>query len=133
MEPESREQNATVMGIVAAAAASYAKAGYFTIIDGIVIPDWFLGPVRDALAESGCRAAYAVLRAPLGECLRRAEARDDALGDPAVIEQLWTTFADVGDLEHHVVEIDGRAPAEVAKTLRELLHEGRLDLSPPSG
>lgn len=37
-EPESHEQNTAVMRIVAQAAASYADAGYFTIIDGIIIP-----------------------------------------------------------------------------------------------
>jgi hypothetical protein len=41
-KPESHEQNTIVMRIVAQAAAGYADAGYFTIIDGIVLPSWFL-------------------------------------------------------------------------------------------
>ena len=44
-----REQNAVVMGVVGDAAARYAEAGYFTILDGIVIPGIFLEPLRDSL------------------------------------------------------------------------------------
>jgi hypothetical protein len=51
--PESHEQNRTVMDIVANAAAGYAAAGYRTILDGIVIPGWFLEPLRDHLHEGG--------------------------------------------------------------------------------
>ena len=36
--PASHEQNTTVMRIVAGAAAGYADAGYFTIVDGIISP-----------------------------------------------------------------------------------------------
>src|SRR5947209_260448 len=48
--PESHAQNEVVMSIVARAAVSFADAQYFTVIDGIVSPRWFLGPLRDALA-----------------------------------------------------------------------------------
>lgn len=64
-KPESHEQNQIVMRIIAEAAAGYAAAGYFTIIDGIVIPGWFLEPLSDALRNAGHPVAYAVLRAPL--------------------------------------------------------------------
>ena len=50
-KPESHEQNTIVMHAVAQAAAAYAKAGYFTIIDGIIIPGWFFEPLRDCLAR----------------------------------------------------------------------------------
>jgi predicted kinase len=71
-KPESHAQNQIVMRIVAQAASGYAAAGYFTIIDGIVIPGWFLEPLRDALHDAGHRIAYAVLRAPLSVCKARA-------------------------------------------------------------
>src|SRR5580698_6628761 len=48
-KPEAHEQNTTVMRIVALAAAGYADAGYFTIIDGIIIPGWFFEQLRDSL------------------------------------------------------------------------------------
>src|SRR5882757_4711413 len=73
--PESHEQNSVVMSIVGLAAAAYADAGYFTVIDGIVSPPWFLRPLRDRLHDSGHDVAYAVLRPPLDVCLARAADR----------------------------------------------------------
>jgi hypothetical protein len=58
---ESAEQNAVVMRVVAGAAAAYASAGYFTIVDGIVLPRFFFEPLRDALREAGHAVAYAGL------------------------------------------------------------------------
>ena len=108
--PESRAQNEVVMAIVADAAASYADAGYFTIIDGIVIPRWFLAPLRDRLRARGHDVDYAVLRPPLEVCLERAAGR----AEPAVLERLWHEFADLGELESHVVDaaelVASRAP-----------------------
>lgn len=80
-KPESQEQNRIVMQIVAEAAAGYAAAGYFTIVDGIVIPRWFLAPLRDALYEAGHDVAYAVLRAPLEVCRARVQGRE---GEPPI-------------------------------------------------
>lgn len=54
---ESHEQNTFVMRIVADAAAAYAAAGYFTIVDGIILPGWFLVPMRNSLRETGHRVA----------------------------------------------------------------------------
>jgi hypothetical protein len=51
--PDGHEQNRAVMRIVADAAAGYADAGYFTIVDGILIPGLFLEQVRDALVKRG--------------------------------------------------------------------------------
>jgi adenylylsulfate kinase-like enzyme len=48
-KPESHVQNMAVMRIVGDAAAGYAAAGYFTIVDGIISPRWFMAPLRDAL------------------------------------------------------------------------------------
>ena len=102
--PESAEQNAVVMRIVAGAAAAYASAGYFTIVDGIVLPRYFFEPLRDALREAGHAVAYAVLRAPLDVCLARAGSRDSQpLADPHVVERLWHDFADLGPLSPHAV------------------------------
>jgi predicted kinase len=116
---ESHEQNQTVMQIVAGAAAGYAAAGYFTIIDGIVIPAWFLGPLRDALHRAGCSVAYAVLRAPLSICMERVQHREgEPLADPNVIEQLWQSFADLGSLE-------GKRCADSATLRRGVGHGGR--------
>jgi DNA polymerase III delta prime subunit len=61
---ESRRQNETVMRIVADTAGAYAAAGYFTIVDGIILPRYFLDPLRHRLSDRGQHVAYAVLRGP---------------------------------------------------------------------
>ena len=109
LEADSDEQNTIVTRIVADAAAGHADAGYFTIIDGIISPRWFFEPLRDALQASGHDVAYAVLRAPLAVWVSRAASRDASrLIDPAVIEQLWRDFADLGALERHAIDSDAK-------------------------
>jgi tRNA uridine 5-carbamoylmethylation protein Kti12 len=127
--PESQEQNAVVMRIVAEAAASYAEAGYFTIVDGIVLPRWFLGPVGDSLREAGHAVAFAVLRAPLDVCVSRVRTRaSQPLSDHTVVERLWQDFADLGPLEAHAIDVAGHDPGEAAGLLAERLGEGSLAL-----
>jgi predicted kinase len=126
-KPESREQNTVVMGIVAEAAARYAAAGYFTIVDGIVIPAWFLGPLRDALHQAGHSAAYAVLRAPLETCASRARSRDaQPLADAAVVERLWHAFADLGRWEPNAIDIATGSAQEAAELVSQRLRAGVL-------
>jgi tRNA uridine 5-carbamoylmethylation protein Kti12 len=126
-KPESHEQNTIVMRIVAGAAAGYADAGYFTIVDGIISPGWFFEPLRDSLRDAGHRVAYAVLRPPLAVCVSRAESREPGrLPDGAIVERLWHDFADLGSLERHVIEIDTESPDEVAALLARQLRDGRL-------
>jgi tRNA uridine 5-carbamoylmethylation protein Kti12 len=125
--PESHEQNRVVMGVVADAAAGYAAAGYFTIVDGIVIPRWFLGPLSEELRRAGHDVAYAVLRAPLAVCAERMRERDgQALVAPETIERLWRSFADLGELERHVVELDSETPEQAADLLSRRLEKGHL-------
>jgi adenylate kinase family enzyme len=126
-KPESHAQNTVVMGVVAQAAAGYAKAHYFTIIDGIIIPRWFLTPLRDSLRAAGHSVAYAVLRAPLEVCLQRARTRaPQRLSDRAVIEQLWREFTDLGPLENHVVETAMQSADATADMLSERLQVSLL-------
>lgn len=125
--PESNEQNRIVMGIVAEAAARYAAAGYFTVIDGIVIPGWFLEPVRDALHAAGHQVALAVLRAPLPVCLARVREREGPPGaESGPIEQIWQSFADLGPLERNVIELDGAGIDDVPDALARHLEDGRF-------
>jgi predicted kinase len=126
-KPESHTQNKTVMHVVAGAAAAYAGAGYFTIVDGIFSPRWFLEPMRDSLRAAGHTVAYAVLRAPLPVCVARAGARaPDRLSDAAVIERLSREFAALGRLESHVIDTGTQTAAAVAEVLNELLRTDRL-------
>jgi tRNA uridine 5-carbamoylmethylation protein Kti12 len=124
---ESHAQNRDVMRIVGEAAAGYSGAGYLTVIDGIVLPDWFLPPLRDALRGAGHEVAYAVLRAPLPVCIERARQRErEPLAKPEVVEQLWRDFADLGELERNAVDVTERSSSEVAGELDRLLADGRL-------
>ena len=125
--PESHDQNRLVMRVVGEAAAAYAAAGYFTIVDGIVIPRWFLDPLRDVLRGAGLKAAYAVLRAPLPACVGRLDEREGAeLTDRDAIEQIWSEFADLGEFEPNAIEVEDKGPDEVAGALARLLEDGRL-------
>ncbi len=126
-KPESHAQNEIVMQVVASAASGYAAAGYFTIVDGIVIPAWFLEPLRSALNAAGYPVAYAVLRAPLPVCMERVQAREGAPPiDSGAIEQLWRSFEDLGGLERNVIDVDGRDPKEAANLLSRRLADGLL-------
>ena len=126
-KPESREQNRVVMGIVARAAAEYAAGGYHTIVDGIVIPGWYLEPLTEQLRGAGCRVAYVVLRTALATCKERARGRRrEPLGDPGVVEQLWRTFADLGELERNAIDLDGEDAEEAADCIERRMAAGLL-------
>jgi adenylate kinase family enzyme len=127
---ESHEQNTVVMQVVGDAAVGYAKAGYETIVDGVVTPGTFFEPLRDAIAASGFGVAYAVLRPPLSVAVERAAGRPSAsLSDAAVVEQLWNAFAELGPLERHAVAIDERqSAADVAESVDERLRAGELSV-----
>jgi predicted kinase len=128
--PESHGQNSVVMGIVAQAAGGYARAGYFTIVDGIVLPRWFLEPLRDSFESQGHAVSYAVLRASAATCISRTADRPGRqLADQAVVEQLWWDFSDLESLEDHVVDNDDSTPERTAQVIAGELH-GRLALSP---
>jgi predicted kinase len=125
--PESHKQNEIVMRIVATAASGYAQAGYSTIVDGIVIPGWFFEPLRDALRDLGHQVAFAVLRAPCSVCVARVNEREGgSLADPNAIDRIWRVFAELGDLERHVIDVEDQTPEETATLLTQQLDEGRL-------
>lgn len=125
--PESHEQNRAVMGIVADAAAGYAAAGYFTVVDGILLPGWFLEPVRDALRAAGRRVDLAILRAPLSVCLARVRQREGIPSiDPEAIERVWEGFADCGELEANAIDLGDESAEQVAELLDGRLEEGLL-------
>jgi tRNA uridine 5-carbamoylmethylation protein Kti12 len=125
---ESHQQNVVVMRIVAAAAAGYAEVGYFTIVDGIISPNWFFAPLRDSLEAAGQTVAYAVLRPSLATCRSRVAGRAgaDLAAADGVIEQLWREFSDLGRLERHAIDNDDGSPAATAGVVRRRLREGTL-------
>jgi predicted kinase len=126
-KPESGEQNRVVLDIVAEAALGYAAAGYRTLVDGIVIPGWFLEPLRDRFREAGHPVALAILRAPLAACTARVQSREGLPPvDSSAIAQLWESFSDLGELERHVIDVDGKEPREAADLVAAHLTDGQL-------
>jgi predicted kinase len=124
---ESHEQNQLVMRIIGDTAASYAAAGYFTIVDGILIPGWFFEVLRDVLHARDTAVSYAVLRPSLSICMERSSRRaPDRLSDPVVVKQLWSGFANLGPLEKHVIDNGEKDPDSTAQVLAERLRLGLL-------
>lgn len=111
------------MGIAGEAATAYAAAGYFTVVEGIVLPRWFLTSLRDALRKAGFEVAYMVLRAPLPQCLGRLERRDEGV-DPAAVTKIWTEFEDLGEFEPNALEVGDQSPEEIANTIEQTLAAG---------
>jgi hypothetical protein len=50
------------------------------------------------------------------------------MSNPAVIEQLWHDFADLGDLEQHAIDNGSQTPAETAELVAELFRKGALTM-----
>jgi predicted kinase len=122
----SHEQNKVVMDVVGDAAASYATNGYFTVVEGILVPGWFYEVVRDGLKERGVDVSLAILRPPLAVCVERAGAREaDPLDRADVVGQLWYGFDDLGVLERYVLP-DGGNPPEIADLVAHRLRSGDL-------
>ena len=130
--PESHPQNETVMQAVAAAAAAYAGGGYTTIVEGIILPRWFLTPLSSALADRGHLVSYMILRPPLQTCIARAATRGGGeLSNADVITQIWNEFADVGPLEPHVIEVDDVDPEDLATVVIERSRYGTTRIQQP--
>ena len=108
--PESDDQNQTVIRAIAKTAQIYAEGGYTVVVDGILGP-WMLHHFR---AIKNVSIAYVVLRPSRDETLGRAQSRTspDTLTDAEPILQLWDQFADLGELEPHVIDTSKQDPEE---------------------
>jgi predicted kinase len=124
--PASHAQNRTINQAIAAAAVACAQGGYTAFVDGVVGP-WFLDIFRDAARSAGIPLDYVVLRLARETVVARA--RDRATRPlPDYPPYIFEGFADVGEFEPCVLEID-EAPIEVvAETLRTGLDVGRFRL-----
>jgi adenylate kinase family enzyme len=126
VEPWRREadaQNRVVTTIAAQAAAAYAQAGYFTVLDGIVISNYFLRTVVEHIEEAGVPVAYALLQASLDTCIDRAIGRGrHPLADRGVIESLWGQFVQPNGLEGHAFRTDESDPDQLAQAILAALN-----------
>ena len=126
--PESDEQNQTVVRVTVDAAFTYAEGGYTVVVDGIVGP-WMLDHYRQGRREHpGLPLHYLVLWPDRQETLGRAQGRTaaEALVDEGPILQLWDQFADLGDLESHVIDSSHASPAETLVAVADAVSSGEF-------
>lgn len=127
--PGSERQNAVVVDAIVAAVAAYARGGYDVVVDGVIGP-WFLPPFRRAAADEQWTLSYVVLRPDLETTLSRAQARATGeLKDVDAITGLYGAFADLGDLEPHVIDTTHLDPAQAAAEVRQAVASGAYRLS----
>jgi dephospho-CoA kinase len=118
---EAHEQNQVVMDIVGEVATGYAKGGYPTIVEGILIPGWFFEPLRDRLQRAGLHVTTVILRPSFATFLRRAQERPSkSLTHAAVIQQVGRGFEELGSLERFVIENEAEAPEATADVVFDL-------------
>lgn len=123
--PDAHSQNAAVMVAAADAAAAYADAGYTVVWDGIVGP-WFLGLIARRLGDREIRVQYLVLRPSRVTASHRVRDRGDT-PETSGAETMYDQFADLGELESHVISSD--APADqVIEACRAALANGSLQV-----
>ena len=136
MEPwrsEAHAQNRVILRAAAAAVATFARGGYFTLAEGILYP-FMLDLFAEACAPHNISLNYAVLRAPIGVVqqrvqVRRAEpAHFGALADADVVDDLWEQFESHGVAERHRVASGERAPQAIAEELDSRLAAGDFRL-----
>ena len=100
--------------------------GYETFVDGVIGP-WFLDAFAAPAEEHGLALDYVVLRPTEDVAVQRAAARGDAgLTDEGPLRQLHREFADLGELERHVVDTSALSPEESADAVEAGLREGRF-------
>jgi predicted kinase len=131
--PESDEQNHTVMKVIRNAASTYAAGGFVVVVDGIIGP-WMLQHFREqGLPLAVPRLHYVVLRPSRDETLRRAQGRSDpgALVDPAPILSMWDQFAELHELERHVIDTTTQTPSETLTAVRAAVDGNRSVLGRP--
>jgi chloramphenicol 3-O-phosphotransferase len=123
-QTEAHGQNATVIEVLAGAAAGYAKGGYFVLVDGIIGP-WFLDAFRNLEAV----LHYIVLRPDLEEAIRRCRERGgDTLSDPVPISALYQQFGNLGALEGHSLSVAGLSVDETCDAISKAVESGRFRL-----
>jgi chloramphenicol 3-O-phosphotransferase len=125
-DPESHEQNTSVVLAMTRAATAFVAGGYDVYLDAVVGP-WFLPVVAAELRELEVPIVYAILRLPLEEALRRAKERDQCF-DEKIARKLHPQFEAVGPYEKHVIDITGLSPDDVLERFHELRWRCILDV-----
>lgn len=124
----SGAQNRTVITAVGSAAASFARGGYFVVVDALIGP-WFLDAFSVPLRAADIPVHYVILRPTLDLALKRARSRTgNALTEEGPIRQMWQAFGDIGPYQAHVVDPNALPPDAVASLVWTQANEGRFRL-----
>jgi len=125
----SERQNEVVTDAIVAAAATYARAGYVVVVDGIVVP-WFLDRYEAAATRAQLELDYVILRPDEATTVARARARPDhplRISGPVVT--MHRAFADLGAHERHVIDTTDQTAAAtfaaVARAIADATHRVR--------
>lgn len=125
--PESHTQNQMVMEIAADVAGTYARNGYFVVLDGVIRP-WAL----PHFLRLGLPLHYVVLRTSAHEAVARCQARGgDSLSEPSVVRALHAEFADLGEYEPHAFDVSGKDRMNSLDAVRVAVASGRYRLNAP--
>lgn len=133
-EPAADRQNHVVIDVIAGAAYTYALGGFTTIVDGIVGP-WMLNHYYDrARSHPDQPLHYVVLRPDRAVTLRRAQQRTapTALTQQAPILEMWDQFADLGDMEAHVLDTSHQDLQNSVRSVAHAIDSHRFILRPPT-
>jgi cytidylate kinase len=127
--PEAADQNRVVVDAIVATASTFARGGYDVVVDGIIGP-WFLPPFRAAAARDDLTLSYVVLRSTLDATLDRARRRPgEELKDVGAITGLHGAFADLGELERHVIDTSGLDVDATVAAVRRAVASGKHRLA----
>ena len=127
--PAAAKQNEVVIGVLVTSMLGYAAGGYNVIVDGIIGP-WSLPPFADAAEKAGVPLSLVILRPTLEETLARAIAREGRqLKGSGPIKGLYGAFANLGEIERHIIDSSGQSVDETLDHLRRGLDSGRFQLS----
>ena len=86
---------------------------------------WFLDVFTGAARDAGLALDYVVLRPSEEAAAQRARDRGDAgLTDEAPVRQMHREFAELSDLERHVVDTCSLSPEESAAVVEAGLRDG---------
>ena len=122
---ESQHQNTVIMRALGRCARTFAEGGYDVVLDGVVGP-WFLAILRDGIGAA-VSVSYIVLRAPEDLALRRVRERQGP-GASAAVRHMVAAFADLGTLQRHALDTEGRTVAEVLTAAQRGLAGGTFRL-----
>jgi adenylate kinase family enzyme len=125
--PEAAAQNEIVANVMTAMVAAYAR-GYDLVLDGILGP-WSLPAFREVARREKLDLRYAVVRPTLQTALARATAREGReLEDTRALTGLYGAFAQLAELEPHVIDNTDQSIEQTLEVLRSGLASGRYAL-----